>query len=267
MSGINKKVVKKIAIGATLLATSPVWAKDDGGGLTTGGKSQLGVNHLSLEETPGQNAIVCASDENSNSKTGTNIVPNDITIAVDPFANAFIELQFTVRDVLAQDKDHVLILVYSPKTSPSPEIPTPRSINKLGLNLSALEILAIYQIPSQTMLPQGSTRLGAASPQPHSAVTFSVNLDTGVLPTYIRNNEKVYFQAALLSQENFDAGNFPEMILSEMDTLAFEQISCPDGYGSAGVDNDGTLMITDDSGEVGKTTETVSTEASSTTKN
>ena len=63
MSEFNKKTIAKRALaGAALLATSPVWAKS-GGGASEGGKSQIGVNHLSLDVAPGYACAVCAEKQ------------------------------------------------------------------------------------------------------------------------------------------------------------------------------------------------------------
>jgi hypothetical protein len=226
---IDKKTMQKALVGATMLATSPAWAKGSGAGTSEGGKSQLGVNHLTLEEFAGSNASVCANPDANTTKGSTNVIPNDLTVAVDPFKDNFIAVEFLVRDVLAQSQDNMLILVYSPLLSPTPQIPTPKSTNKLGIDLSGLEIVAIMDIPAQKLLAQGSSRLGAADPRPHNAVSFNFNFDTSVLPGFIRDNGKVYFQAALLSKSNFNAGRFDEMILSEVDTIGFVANNCAAG--------------------------------------
>lgn len=263
-STLTKKAVKKALMGAAILATSPAWAKGDGG-VTEGGKNQLGVNHLSLDEIPGRNTILCRSPESVETKSGSNITPNEITVAVNPFDNSYFEIVFHVRDILAHDTDHILFLVYSPKMSPTPQIPTPSSINKLKLDLSALEILAVYQIPQQNMLAQDPTRIGRANPAPHSEVSFGVNLDTEILPTFMRNNEKAYLQAALLSAKDFGSQKFDNMILSEMDTIEFKEMECPEQNASMGMSDEGTLTVTDSGGDVLKTTVTASSEASATT--
>ncbi len=266
MSNINKKAIAKKALaGAVLLATSPAWGKGTGGG-NAAGKSQLGVNNLSLDVAPGHACTVCAEKEDvMMGKSSSNLTPNNLTIAIDPFETSYVELVFTVRDILAKDKDHVLFLVYSPQTSPSPQMPTPQSENKLGLDMSAMEILAIYNIPAQQMMVNGPTRLGAANPAPHSAVSFSVNLDASILPIFMQDNEKVYLQAAFMTKANFNAGKYDTLILSEMDTLSFVEMTCPENNASVAVGtneaDEGTMTVTDYNGDVGKT---VTTSASAT---
>lgn len=277
---MNKKAfAKKALTGAVLLATSPAWGKGQGGGNAVG-KSQLGVNHLSMEIVPGAYCTVCADMPAINGKTGSNIMPNTMSVAVDPFQTRYIELIFQVRDILAQGQDHVLFLLYSPQKSPSPQIPTPRSLNGLELDMSAMEILAIYNIPAQQMMAQPQTRLGQANPAPHSTASFSVNLDTAILPTFMDNEEKAYLQAVLMKKEDFDIQKYSESILSRLYTLGFVQMTCPENNASisVGVDPEtgtsedaageqvdpGTMTVTDTDGNVTKVTATASAEASAT---
>ncbi len=266
MSNINKKAIAKKALaGAVLLATSPAWGKGTGGG-STEGKSQIGVNHLSLDVAPGYGCTVCADKQDVLGKGGSNLTPNNLTIAIDPF-EGYVELVFTVRDILAKNKDHVLFLVYSPQTSPSPQLPTPKSLNKLELDMSAMEILAMYNIPAQQMIANNPTRLGSANPAPHSAASFSVNLSAESLPTFMRDNEKAYLQAALMTKSNFDAGKYDTLILSEMDTLSFVKMTCPENNASVAVGtneaDEGTMTVTDFNGDVGKTVTTSASASSS----
>ncbi len=240
-SQIKKKTMQNAVASTLLIATSPAWAKGGGAGTSEGGKSQLGVNQLSLEEFPGRNATVCADPNANAGKGGSNAIPNDLDIAVDPFKDNYIGVEFVVRDIIAHNTDYILYLVYSPQLSPTPQIPTPKSTNKLGVDLTSLEIVAVMDIPAQKLLAQSSTRLGAADPRPHSAVSFSFNFDTSTLPGFVRDNAKIYFQAALLSKSNFNAGRFSEMILSEVDTVGFVPNNCTAGSNSISADNDDGL--------------------------
>jgi len=229
-SQIKKKTMLNAVTGGLLMATAPVFAKGGGAGTTEGGKNQLGYNHLSLEQSPGRNAIVCADPNDNAGKGGTNIMPNDITLAIDPFAKGEIALEFIVRDIINNSQDYILILAYSSQTSPTPQVPTPISTKKLQLDINRAEIIAIMDIPAQKMLAQGATRIGTADPTPHSAVSFSINLSKQTLPTFINQNQKAYFQAALVPKTDFESGNmFEYMILSELDTVGFLKNKCPDG--------------------------------------
>lgn len=259
-------------MGATLIATSPAWGKpgntpcDSGQGNAAGCKDQPGVNYLTLDEMPAANVRLCADENDASTKTGGNIMPNNLNVVVDPFNDTFIEMVFTVGDIVANTQSHVMFLVYSPKLSPTPQIPTPRSKQKLKLDLAALEIVGIYNVPALPLLPQMSTRLGAANPAPTSKVSFKLNLDTATLPVMMReNNSTVYFQAALLLKEKYDQGSFADMILSEVDQMTFVQRCAPEGTppedqpSSIEMDEDGTLTTVlngDDGGSITKTSET-----------
>lgn len=238
-SQTKKKTIQNAVASTFMIATAPVWAKGGGAGTTEGGKNQLGVNHLSLEQSPGRNAVVCADPNANVGKGGTNIMPNDLTIAINPFAKGQIALEFIVRDIINNSQNYILILAYSSQISPTPQIPTPTSTNKLQLDVNRTEIIAMMDIPAQKLLPQGATRLGAADPTPHSAVSFSINLSKQTLPTFINQNQKAYFQAALVTKADFESRNFEYMILSELDTVGFLENKCPDGSStiSAGEDD------------------------------
>ncbi|RKZ91475.1 MAG: hypothetical protein DRR19_07030 [Candidatus Parabeggiatoa sp. nov. 1] len=132
-----------------------------------------------------------------------------------------------MSDIPASDKDQVLFLVHSPRTSSTPQIATPNSPDKLALDLSAIEILAIFEVPASKMLDQFPTRLGTVTLQAHTTITFNVNLNTKELPALIQDDEKVYLQTALMSKADFDAGNYDNMILSKLDTLSFVDEVCP----------------------------------------
>ena len=268
---LTRSAVKKALMGATLIATSPAWGKpngpcDSGQGNAEGCKDQPGVNYLTLDEMPSANVRLCADENDAGTKSGGNIMPNNLNVVVDPFNDAYIEMEFTVGDIVANTQPNVMFLVYSPKLSPTPQIPTPRSKQKLKLDLAAMEIVGIYNVPELPLLPQMSTRLGAANPAPTSKVSFKVNLDTATLPVMMRNNENtVYFQAALLLEEKYNRGEFADMILSEVDKMTFVQRCAPEGTPAAEqpssieMDDDGTLTTVlngDDGGSITKTSET-----------
>jgi len=267
----TRTAIKKALMGATLIATSPAWGKpngpcDNGQGNAEGCKDQPGVNYLTLDEMPGANVRLCADENDAGTKSGGNIMPNNLNVVVDPFNDAYIEIVFTVSEIVANTQPHVMFLVYSPKLSPTPQIPTPRSKQKLKLDLAAMEILGIYNVPELPLLPQMSTRLGAANPAPTSKVSFKVNLDTATLPVMMRQNENtMYFQAALLLKDKYNQGSFADMILSEVDKMTFVQACAPEGTppeeqpSSIEMDEDGTLTTVlngDDGGSITKTSET-----------
>ncbi len=252
-------VTKKILVGATLLATSPAWGKNgpmsicsgsSGQGVSTGCKDQPGVNYLVVDQMPGPNTRICADNSDATTKSGVSLLPNRLTVAVDPFEDAYIELVFGVSDIVANDEAHVLFLVYSPKLSPSPQMPTPRSKHKLKLDLAALETLAIYDVPALPLRAQPQTRLGQANPAPTSKISFKVNLDTSTLPTFMRDGSGLIFlQAALLRADKYASGDFSGMIMSEVDRIQFVK-ECPSTMSYCEMDDNGTLttVLRDDDG-------------------
>lgn len=272
----TRTAVKKALMGATLIATSPAWGKPSGNtacnsgeGVSTGCKDQPGVNYLTLDEQPGRNVRLCASPDDADSKSGTSIMPNNMTVVVDPFKDGgFIEVIFTVSEVVAQEEPHIMFLVYSPKLSPTPQIPTKGSKHKLKLDMSALEILAVYNVPALSLMPNEGTRLGAANPAPTARISFKVNFDKDKLPRYMREvTNTVYLQAALIKADKYAAGQWDAMILSEVDKITFMAVSelsgnnkCPSEQASSiETDDDGTLTtVLEDSqgGTITKTSET-----------
>jgi len=216
--------LKKSLLGATLLKSAPVLMGKEGG------KDQLGVNYLVLEETPGRNTTICMPKETENVSTSELVsqwIPSDLMVVVNPFERAYTEIVFSVRDMVADDEDHILLLAYSQKLTPSPDIATPRSKNKFQLDINTLEVLGMYDIPAQSLFPQPSTRIGSANVLPRSIVSFSVNLDTLALSIMMEKRESIYLQAALLLRSEFDAERFENMILSEVDTISFVR-ECPE---------------------------------------
>lgn len=220
---------KKTLMGAALLATAPT-VKATGQGVSEGGKSQRGVNHLTLEEAPLENITVCTSGKSMTAISGDfRYLPDKIAVAVNPFESNFIKMTFVVSHVTASDDEKVLFLVYSQKTSPSPQIPTPLSLEKLQLDLNSAEIVGHYQVPAFGMEAQNSTRIGAGNPAARVKWEFDINLDTSEIPTMMNSGtDTIYVQAGLLKKAEFDAGNFQNMILSEMDTIQFLPNECPE---------------------------------------
>lgn len=263
---------KQAALGATLLAISSA-ALAKGGDTTMGssaGKSQIGVNHLSLEEMPGKYATVCTNSMNStgevSSKSGSNMTANDLTVQINTKVTAM-EMVFSVSDVIANDQDQVLLLVYSTGLSPTPQIPTDMSEIKLGIDTTRAEIASIYNIPSQKMLAQPNTRIGQSRADAHSKVSFTVNLTRNQLQDLVNTGRStMYAQAALVRRVDFDAGNYQNMILSEVDKITFTDTTCTSVKGGTTMVNDGSsLTITDSTGTVGKTQDlTVTSTATST---
>jgi len=238
MSNFKFSKLKKPLLGAALLKTATVLMgkSNERGCRSEVGKNQLGINDLILEETPGNGAIICTPKETETAPTSelaSQWMPSDLIVVVDPFETSFVEIVFSIREMFPHDEDHVLLLVYSQKFMPSPEILTPKSRNQFQLDINTLEVLGIYDIPAQRLFKLPSTRIGSAVPRYCSIVSFGVNLDTSVLPTMMAKRESIYLQAALLPRSDFEAGNFEQnMILSEVDVISFVKNECPEGMQS-----------------------------------
>jgi len=225
------KINKKALMGAALLATAPtVKADGTGGGSTEGSKSQRGVNHLTLEEAPLENITLCVPGKSMAGLTGDfQYLPDRVAVVIPPFETNYVKLTFVVSHMTAVDYDRVLFLAYSQQLSPSEQIATPKSINKLELDISSLEIVGIYNVSSFGMEAQPATRIGTGNPAPRAKWEFDINLDTTEIPTIMNSgNDTIYMQAALLRKSDFEAGQFDGMILSELDTIQFVPNECPD---------------------------------------
>ena len=232
MSTLKLTNKKNLMGAAALLAAPTVKAADpcfSGQGVAAGCKSQRGTNHLTLEEAPLENIILCVPGKSATGLTGDfRFLPDKLAVVIPPFDKNFVKMTFVVSHMTSSDDERVLFLVYSPKTSPSPPIDTPRSLEKLQLDLSAMEIVGFYQVPPFGMEPQTSTRIGVGNPAARVKWEFDINLDTSVIPTMMNSGESIiYVQAALMKRSDYDAGKFGEMILSEMDTIEFVPNECP----------------------------------------
>lgn len=243
---INKKV-----LSAALLVTAPT-VKASGGkvsngsGVSEGGKSQRGVNHLTLEEAPGflkkeeretlldklNKKIEICVPNGSTSKTGDyHFLSDNIVVVMPPFETNVVRMTFLVSHIVADEKDRILFLAYSQKRTPSPPIPSPRSLNKLELDFDTLELVGIYNIPALRLEPQASTRIGAADPAPRAKIEFDINLSPQEISTMMNSgNDTIYVQAALVPKSDFVQQKWDGMVLSELDTIRFVPNECPEGY-------------------------------------
>jgi len=228
------KINKKALMGAALLATAPtIKAQGTGGGSTEGSKSQRGINHLTLEEAPLENITLCVPVNESKTKSITKdfeFFPNNkVAVVINNWETSFVKMTFIVSHMTAMPYDRLLFLAYSQDLSPSPQIPTPKSINKMELNLDNAEIVGIYDVNSFGMKAQPETRIGTGNPAPRIKWEFDINLDTTIIPTMVRgsNDNVIYMQAALIKKSDFEEGKFDGMILSEVDTIQFVP-ECPE---------------------------------------
>jgi hypothetical protein len=235
----NFKLNKKAIMGAALLATSPtIKAGGTGGGFTQGSKSQRGINHLTLEEAPLENVTICARSFGLGLTGNFRYLQDKIAVIIDSHQHNFVKMTFVVSHMTAMDYDRLLLLAYSPKLSLSPQIPTPKSINKLELDLTTTEIIGVYTVSAFGMKQQPPTRIGRGNPAPRVKWEFDINLDTTEIPLMMsEGQDTIYVQAALIKRSDFEAEKFDGMILSEMDTIQFVQNECSPGLTEFGVTN------------------------------
>jgi hypothetical protein len=222
------KINKKALVGAALLATAPT-VKAAGGGSTEGSKSQRGINHLTLEEAPLENITLCVPGKSMTGLTGNfKYLPNKVAVVINNWETNHVKMTFVVSHMTAMDHDRLLFLVYSQKLSPSPQIPTPKSINKLKLDINSLEILGIYNVSAFGMKAQPQTRIGQGNPAARVKWEFDINLDTGTIPKMGNSSDNIiYVQAGLIKKEDYEKNKLDGMILSELDTIQFVE-KCPE---------------------------------------
>lgn len=215
----------KKVVAASLLAISPSLKA---AGDSSGSKTQIGRNLLILDEVPVEGVKFCIPAGSKSSENYT-VSPNVMSIAVPAFETTNIRMNFVVSDVLHDDRDRVLVLLYSTTLSPSPQIPTPQSKRKFELNLTGAEVLGVHHIPAQAMLPQMDTRIGLGITGSSTKFGFGVNLNAQKISVLIGNGQNtIYVQAGLLYKNDFDSGNYSSsLILSEVDTIKFVANQCP----------------------------------------
>ncbi|GEM_PF-2632247 len=191
---------------------------------------RLGVDYLSLDEIPTQNVTVCVPPRQQATDQFTGLIPDTLWIAVDSSQRKTVKMSFMVSEMTATDEDRVLFLVYSPSTSPSPQIITTEEGPELGVNTNEFETLGYYQIPALSTKRQTPTKVGLADPNPTTKVTVNINFDQSKIDEMIRRGkETIYVQAGLIRKTDLQAGLLENMILSEMDALIFVANECPAG--------------------------------------
>lgn len=201
----------------------------------------VGVDYLNLDLLPTANATICAKVNGGSKEASQSLLSDSFMIKVDTSQSRQATVAFIVSDMVSSDEDYMMFLVYSTRTSPSPQLLT-RGTKKLQIDLATNEILGVYSIPAQRLQAQTNTRVGLANPAPTSKVTVYVNLESSKLDEMLRiGNTKLYIQAALLAKSKFQAGNFEDMILSEMDTIELVANNCPSTTTTIAATSTGTL--------------------------
>lgn len=237
----NSKTLKTTVLSVTALAASSAWGKSGGFGDTG---PRLGVDFLTLEELPIQNATLCLPANDATKQFG-GLSADNPSIVVDSSTGKTVKVSFIVSEMTATDEDRLLFLVYSPRTTPSPQMLTTEDGPELGVEMSELQILGFYHVPALGVAVQDPTKVGRADPFPTNKMTVNVNFDQGKIDEMIRlGKETIYIQAALIRTTDYQAGLLENMILSEMDSLTFVPNECPAGT----VDS----YEADDEGNIGK---------------
>jgi hypothetical protein len=223
--------LKNTLISATLLATAPT-VKGYCGIETESSetsKSQRRINHLTLEEVPLENLTLCVPGKTTTALTGDfRFLPNKLSVVIEPLVEN-VKLAFIVSQITACDKKRKLILIYSTQlASPSPQILTPKSINKLELDLEFSEIMGIYNIPEFGLETQPKISMITGEQTSNIKWAFNIPLDNLEILKMMRSGyDRIYVQAALLESEAYESGKFDQMILSEVDTIHFVLNKCP----------------------------------------
>jgi hypothetical protein len=139
-----------------------------------------------------------------------------------------VKMTFVVSHITAMSYDRILLLAYSEQLSDEPQIATPKSINKLELDINSLEIIGVYDVSSFGLKAQAETRISVGYLTPRLKWEFDFNFDTLEISTMMENgNDTIYVQAALIKKSDYEAGKLESMILSEVDTIQFVPDECP----------------------------------------
>lgn len=224
----------RASVAAATLLTSATVKASDGFGVTEGSRKQLGVNALTLNQIPLENTAVCVNESSRASKTGNlEDLPNEVTVVIPPFENTVAKVRFLISEVHPDGRDRTLLLVYSKRSLPSPEIPTPLSMNKLRLDLAYLGVLGEYLIPATQLVSSKETDIGLANPSPRINFGIDISLDTAKIANLFASSGlpegAIYMQAVLLPADEWAQGKLDNLILSEMDTVYFAKDKCLEG--------------------------------------
>lgn len=267
----KSSLIRKTVAGATLSLIAPIAAAQTKAPATSGsqlgGKSQVGVSHLSIDMFPDTNATICYNPaEQFNVAAGG--LPANISLVVNPNATAATKVNFTVGDILPSSRSNLMILIYGKRTTPSPEILTPKSHFPLKISFADLELFGIYNLPALKTESQAPTRIGQANPTPRGKYSFSVNLDNSKLPAMLRDGDSnIYVQAAVISPEDLNRGEFGNMLLSDIKNIQLIANACSTAQSSVAADSFGGKTIQRPNSTTGTLTSTkTSTNSGTTTK-
>lgn len=250
MSSINTKTLGG-AVGLGKLLFSSV---------ASAGKSQLGVTKLNLDMSPASNAQVCYTS--TEKLDPGQAMPSNVTVVINPTAMAAVQMNFTVGDLLPSSQDYVVFLAYSTDKTASPPILTPRSDEKLLLDMSSLEVLGSYEFPKVKEMPQPTTRVGQAQSKPRQKLNFIVNLSADQIPALMRAGlNKIYLQALIVGKGDFERNVWDSALVSKVNSIAFSANQCAQADASVQADTTGGKTLK----PAGTTTTTLSKSGSTST--
>lgn len=231
-SNSTKNLVGAVGFGKLLFSS-----------FASAGKSQLGVTQLNLDMLPVSNIQVCYS--NAAVVDPGQVMPNNVTVVIDPLATSAVQMNFTVGDLLPGTQDNVVFLAYSTNTTATPPLATPNSDNKLLLDLANMEILGSYQFPKTQEFVQAPTRVGQAQAKPRQKLIFTVDLSPDKINTLIKaGSNKIYLQAMIVGSDDFKRGVWDSALLSKLNSITFSS-RCASTDGSYTTDASGgkTLQV------------------------
>jgi hypothetical protein len=213
---LNMQQMKRTVLGVALLATLPVQAATINGGALSCGNTALTVT-----VSPSAHSLVCGSRVDTIATDNTcDYKEQNLTLGIDSVNFPIFELDMTIGDILANNTDSIIALMYSTQLLPSPVLPTPNSYFGMDLDFEKAEILSIIDIPAQTALKEPQTLIGTTNPSPRSQMSFKVNLEADRLLKLIgQDKDKIYLQAIMMKANDFYVGQYNKMYLSPVTTL------------------------------------------------
>ncbi len=145
-----------------------------------------------------------------------------LSLAFDPKANQSATLKFDMSEISGSQEERVLILLYSPCLSKTPQIQTPKSKQDLVLDTQAMKVMANYPVPA--IMPAKGNRASTAT----TKMSFELNLDTGFLAHQVNaGDDTAYLQAALLPKADFEKQNYSNVQLSKLQAIQITPNTCP----------------------------------------
>lgn len=229
----KKKLLIKLLGGKLLITAHAAFA---------GGKSTMGTSRLSIDEFPVANANVCYSVNQP--INNAQVVPDTLTVAL-PSSTTSVSMAFTVGDIIAGDQDQLLFLVYSNTQTSQAAFTSTVSDYQIGIPLENIGVLGLYTLPAIKSQPQTTSAIGQADSNVKSKLIFNITLDpVKIAALQASGQNQLFFQAGLISGSDFSAGNFSNMLMSEVDAVSFIQGACPSGDASIYADGAGGKTTT-----------------------